>query len=213
MANVIDERGNIYGRLTVMEHAGINKHGQQLWLCKCSCGNEATVFGGHLRSGDVKSCGCLKVELLTKHGLSKTRGYKSWVQMLQRCRNPNSPYYERYGGRGIKVCDEWLDFTKFLEDMGERPANTSLERINNNEGYCLGNCIWAGSSRQSFNQRKKITNKSGRTGVYACDSGLRWEVSIGVKGKMIRLGTFYSFEEAVKAREEAEMKYHGFIKE
>lgn len=87
------------------------------------------------------------------HGMTKTRTFKSWDSMLQRCTNPNDPSYPRYGGRGIKVCKRWLKFSNFLADMGVRPEGKTLDRINNDQGYKPGNCCWATAEEQQRNRR------------------------------------------------------------
>lgn len=103
------------------------------------------------------SCGCqrgrLVAELKTKHGMIGTPTYASWKAMIQRCTNPQCPHFERYGGRGIAVCDRWLAFEAFLEDMGERPVGRSLDRINNSQDYEPGNCRWADTKTQNRNTR------------------------------------------------------------
>lgn len=133
--------------------------------------------------------------------------------MKQRCLNRNYTHYKYYGGRGITVCEEWLTYDNFLRDMGERPENTELDRIDNNSGYYRENCRWASKTLQSFNKRKRITNTSGRTGVLQHKETLRWRAIITKEGKTIHLGYFSTIEEAVVAREQAELQYYGFIKE
>lgn len=88
-----------------------------------------------------------------KHGMIGTPTYRSWASMVTRCRNPNSTQYAYYGGRGITVCERWLDFRSFLEDMGERPAGTSIDRIDNSRNYEPGNCKWATRAEQNRNRR------------------------------------------------------------
>lgn len=144
---------------------------------------------------------------------SESPTYRSWNMMKQRCLNKNYTHYSYYGGRGIDVCEKWLSYRGFVEDMGIRPEQSELDRIDNDKGYYKENCRWADSTTQAFNKRRKCTNTSGRTGVAQHKDTLRWRSVITVAGKTIHLGYFATFEEAVKSREEAELKYFGFIKE
>lgn len=173
--------GKIFDRLEILEQCGSDKRGKRLWKCKCSCGNPEFVIvrTETLNSGNVRSCGCLRneksKERLTKHGLGKHKDYRVWLNMRNRCNNPKSEDYKYYGGKGISVCDEWEDFAKFLEDMGERPSlDYSIERINGNKNYCKENCKWALQVEQVRNISKKSNNTSGVTGVQ--------RASIKVKG-------------------------------
>lgn len=136
----------------------------------------------------------------------------AWVNMRQRCNNPNHPEYVRYGGRGIKVCQEWGTFQIFLKDMGPKPfPDLSLERKDNNLGYSADNCKWASKSTQSFNQRKGSDNKSGVVGVYFELQTENWKAYIRVEGKQITLGRFENFFDAVCSRKSAELRYYKEI--
>lgn len=123
---------------------------------------------------------------IKKHGHSPHRGasptYRTWSGMIQRCKNPNEPAFNRYGGRGITVCDDWLNFEGFLADMGERPKGKSLDRIDNNGGYCPENCRWATRKEQSNNTRtnRRITYK-GKTKTLA-----EWSRCTGIKPSTLR---------------------------
>jgi hypothetical protein len=148
-------------RWAVLSYAGKNKHGQALWLCRCSCplGTEKVIAGRILKSGGSKSCGCLndevRVKRLTTHGYSRTPIYKVWTAMIQRCYNPKSQGYADYGKRGITVCERWKNSVEaFIEDMGERPEGTSLHRINNDGNYEPGNCKWADWEEQNRHTRQ-----------------------------------------------------------
>ncbi len=128
----------------------------------CKCGTTVEKVFSPVKIGIVKSCGCYQTESLKKrfttHGMSKnTREYNSWENMKQRCDNPNRKEYKNYGGRGITYCIEWRSFEAFLRDMGNRPLNTSLDRIDNNKGYHKDNCKWSNRTQQNTNNRKKIT--------------------------------------------------------
>lgn len=148
-------RGQRFGRLVVLELHGQGHNAR--WLCKCDCGKIAGLIGAKLRSGRVKSCGCAQHN--GKHGHARKNcespTYISWTRMLSRCHDPNLDNYKHYGGRGITVCERWLSFENFLADMGERPANRSIDRINNDGNYEPGNCRWATSAEQHSNKRQR----------------------------------------------------------
>lgn len=218
-----DETGARYGRLMVLKYSGraggSSKHPK--FLCACDCGNEVEVTGTALRCGTTRSCGCYQRERASegnfKHGLNGTLAHKSYYSMLYRCYKEEDPDYSRYGGRGITVCDRWLEgdfrgLENFIEDMGDRPSEKySLDRIDVNGNYCPENCRWEVRAVQNFNTRVKATNKTGRTGVHFSKNNT-FNVKIGFEGKSINVGTYPTFEEACKAREEAELKYYGFVK-
>ena len=158
------KKGDEYGRLTAIKFIYKNKLGYQCWLFKCSCGNKKVISINYIRSGVTKSCGCFRREqnaLLnlnnTTHGMSKTRTYISWQKMKGRCLDKDNRNYKWYGARGIKVCKRWLNsFKNFLEDMGERPSDKTLDRINNDGNYCKNNCKWSTKKEQMNNTRKNI---------------------------------------------------------
>lgn len=156
-----------FGKLFVIRENG--KIGPHLaYLCSCSCGNEITVRGCSLRSGNTTSCGCVHKAMVgklnLKHGMKDSREYSSWQMMNDRCFNPNSTSWDRYGGRGINVCKEWGEFSRFYEDMGPRPEGHTLERIDNSLGYSPDNCRWATISEQNRNTRRtRLVNIDGVT--------------------------------------------------
>lgn len=162
--------GQQFGRWTVISREPNTKQGWSTWLCHCECGNKKTLVGTVLTQGKSRSCGCLHremcIERSTKHGHA-TNGisptYHSWASMLARCNNPNNTSYPDWGGRGIGVCERWSDFRNFLLDMGEKPPNTSIDRINNDGNYEPSNCRWATAIQQRRNRRQpkpKSTRKS-----------------------------------------------------
>lgn len=180
---IIDITGQRFGQWTVLNEAE-RKPGNRIatWLCRCDCGQESIVFGTNLRSGQSTSCGCRssKKNFDTKetsvHGARKALGYSSWVHMKERCYNPNCNRYQRYGGRGIKICAHWREsFKNFFADMGKKPSKEySIDRINNDANYSCGhceecktngwtaNCRWATSSEQNLN-KDRIDKGKGRT--------------------------------------------------
>lgn len=158
-----DITGKKFGSLTVLEYAGVSKGKARiaLWKCKCDCGVEKTFYGTALRSGGTSSCGCLKGENISNatstHGMTKSRTYKTWVAMRNRCCEETSPDFPQYGGRGIEVCERWLNsFENFLEDMGERPLRMSIDRIDTNGNYEKSNCKWSTDKEQARNRRNNV---------------------------------------------------------
>lgn len=154
-----DLMGHDFGKLTVIGRAKNDKIGRSKWLCKCRCGKEVIVRSTHLQSGNTQSCGCWKKELsierFTTHGMRKTKVYRTWCKMIQRCYNPNIPDYKDYGMRGIEVCAKWKrSFENFLEDMGQPPTSKhSIDRIYNDGNYYPDNCRWATPKEQARHTR------------------------------------------------------------
>lgn len=161
-----DITGQVFARLTVISRATNyqkNTRTYAQWFCQCICGNTSIVRADQLRNGRTKSCGCLFKEAqirsgkrngkLIKHGGSKTRTYISWKSMRQRCNDSHATGYEYYGGRGIQVCIAWDDYAIFLQDMGVRPDDTSLDRIDPNGHYEPSNCRWSTRKAQRANRR------------------------------------------------------------
>lgn len=201
----IDMVGQRFGAQEVIAAAGVDKHGQALWLTRCGCGNERPVQGSKLRKGESISCGCMKPVLsaiaATRHG-NAARGrltpeYRVWSNLIFRCENAGGKSWEDYGGRGIRVCERWRrDFGAFLMDMGPKPSpKHEIDRIDVNGDYDPMNCRWV---TRAVNARNKRNNR------YLEAFGQRkllveWAEDLGAHASVIsgRLSLGWSVEDAV----------------
>ena len=172
-------------------------------LFECQyCKKEFECQTSHIKSGNTKSCGCQKGGIT--HGLSHNQFYKTWKNMMVRCYNLENKHYQSYGGRGITVCEEWLDIREFIKWSEATFPNTSdvnLNRININGNYSPENCRWATKTEQNINQRMKKSNTSGYVGVHFDKYHNKWVSQISFNCKNVRLGRFLTKEEAVQARD------------
>lgn len=207
MPKFIDRTGEMFGQLQVVRlisKASKLTKTKTIWECLCSCGDVSQYPASNLVTKTSTRCVNCRIEKQVKHGKAR-RGlesseYISWLHLIQRCTNENNTYYKEYGGRGITVCEEWLEsFENFLEDMGECPDKFTIDRVDVNKGYYKENCRWASRSTQSFNKRK-----SGEEGVYFRKDTNKWTAYINKEGERFSLGCYDTKEEALKVRQEKE---------
>lgn len=172
MARSINLTGQKFGRLTVLCKTNEKRYGKTLWHCQCECGNFKDTISTSLKNGDVRSCGCLQKEtrkenalhldkVRTKHGMSDSRLYRIYHNMVSRCYRKSINGYENYGGRGIRVCDEWLGKDGFQNFMIWSFANgyndeLTIDRLDSNGNYEPNNCKWATRKEQANNTRATI---------------------------------------------------------
>lgn len=188
MRALIDLTGQKFDRLTAIERVITDKK-RTLWFCECVCGNTTVAEGWGLRNGRSRSCGCYvkdkAKENFTKHGCRQTRLYVRWVNMRDRCANQKSKSYERYGGRGISVCDGWRDdfssFNAWATSSGYKDDLT-IERIDNNGNYEPSNCCWIPMKDQAKNRRS--TTRINIGGI--TKSLTEWERSTGIQEGTLR---------------------------
>jgi hypothetical protein len=197
-------QGQKFGYLTTIERSG------RKWLCECICGNRKFIASANLAYGEkpTKSCGCMHIELIRKartiHGMSiksdtdEYRTFVAWQAMIWRCTNKNRKDYQRYGGRGIRVCDRWSEFSNFISDMGLKKNGTSLGRIDNDGNYCPENCKWESPTQQA---RNKVTSHNitfqGKTQTI-----IAWAEELGISKSALwhRIAKGWSPERALTQR-------------
>lgn len=165
-ARRIEMIGKKFNKLTVISVCELKSSDDKLkYNCLCDCGNSKAIIGMSLRSGSTKSCGCLLVETVKKRindnrdkYFSNTPEYRAWIAMKNRCYSKGNKFYYRYGERGIKVCDEWINnYKQFLLDIGNRPSKKhSLDRIDNNGNYEPNNCKWSTTHEQGVNRKNVL---------------------------------------------------------
>lgn len=175
----IDITGKTFNKLTALNYL-FSKNNKQYWLFKCECRKEKAIRKDQVTGGIVKSCGCESKDTRFQitHGISnEDRTYRSWCRMKTRCLNKNHQDYENYGGRGIIICERWLNsFENFLADMGKRPLKMTLDRIDVNGNYEPSNCRWATSEQQCNNTRTNVFIQwNGKTQTI-----MQWSKELGI---------------------------------
>jgi hypothetical protein len=208
------EVGERFSRLEVTSEMMQSKDGHYRCEVKCDCGNVKIATVRQLIKGLVVSCGCKRLEGDYKHGMHDSRPMSIYGHMKARCDNENEAGYAEYGGRGISYNEKWSSFIGFWEDMQEGYSDDlELDRIDPYGNYCKENCRWVDHVIQCFNTRKRKDNTSGKSGVSFNKKRNLWETYISIHKQHIKLGYYQDLELAIHIREEAELKYYGFIKE
>lgn len=201
MARYNDITGQVFGRLTAISYAGSGPSGQAIWLFRCACGGTKTAPAGEVKRGKTASCGCLAIEQkqaagkTRQHAFSRANMYrerKSWENMVARCCVASHRDFANYGGRNITVCDRWREsFEAFVSDMGQRPQNTTLDRIDNSAGYTPANCRWTDKTTQANNRRNnRWIALDGVTQTVA-----QWARSKGVRASLIHTRLYQGWSE------------------
>jgi hypothetical protein len=160
------EIGSVYGLWTIVADAGYDKYSHRVVTARCGCGAERIVKIAHVCTGHSLGCrscsgqraGSANGTHGATRGAVRTPEFTSWSSMLMRCSNPHFAGWKDYGGRGIQVCDRWMQFENFLADMGQRPPGKSLDRINNDGNYEPSNCKWSTPKEQANNRRKRLAH-------------------------------------------------------
>lgn len=201
MTKAIDITGKKFNLLTAVERVENGSNGQARWKCLCDCGNTTYVSAANLKSGAVKSCGCLRHRSAPNrtHGMSKSRLYLEWAGIKSRCFYKGAKKYKHYGGRGIKICSEWAESFEAFKDWALRSGyndSLTIERVDVNGNYCPENCKWITRKEQGFNTRRNVViTYNGKTQTL-----LEWVEELGldykrVHNRLFKLG--WTFERAI----------------
>lgn len=208
---------NDFQKPTLIQDLGMVEHGKnktkiRLGVYKCFCGNIFTTRVSRINSGDTKSCGCYKkiiakqtqLKNFSKHNMTNSKIYGVWEGMKQRCLNDKSTHYSYYGGRGITICDEWVNnsssFLIWAMNNGYQEG-LSIDRINSDGNYEPSNCRWATRTTQVENTRQLWKhNKSGYRNVYWHKAAKKWDVNFCINGKTTHIGMFINIEDAILYR-------------
>lgn len=193
---LIDMSGQRVGRLTVIKRADKPKGTKPHWVCLCDCGNTTIVSRRHLKDHSTVSCGCYRIDFGKErktHGMKGTRLYRIWTGMKDRCCNPNSKYWDKYGGRGINVCEEWKNSFESFYEWSINNGYTSkltLDRADNDGDYDPNNCRWATYKEQENNRRNNVYLEYGGKKLTAQE----WGEFLGIKPSIIRQRVLYGWD-------------------
>ena len=206
--------GMKFHRWTVVDFSHRTAHGTAYWKCQCTCGTERSVAGSDLLKGDSKSCGCWARETAStrnaKHGMSAHPAYWVWRSMRDRCRLPTHQAWHNYGARGIEVCARWQEFPAFWEDMGGAyKEGLTLDRVDNDKGYCKENCRWVTSQVQGNNKRtnRRIETPWGELTV----SEASQKSGIGETTLLYRLSRGATFRDSLFSKPDTTSNLHGRV--
>ena len=205
----------VFGRLTVItqveDHIESNGRHNPKWLCQCECGDQVEVVSASLKKGLTKSCGCLWLERVTKHGLRHHPLYKRWENMKTRCYNKDHISYKDYGSRNITICNEWINspdiFIKWGLTNGYK-KELDIDRRDNDKGYSPSNCRFVTRQVNSLNKRTRKNNTSGYTGIRIDNN--KWQSFIMQDYKYIYLGLYATKKEALRTRNNY-IEAHGLL--
>ena len=204
-----------FGRLTALSYCeSKSRPGKVYWNCICQCGKEKAIRSDGLLSGKTLSCGCLQKEIVkknsTKHNMSGSRLYSIWEGVIARTQNPHNYRWHRYGGRGIKVCEDWLQFENFYKDMGEPPTDKhEIDRIDNDGNYEPNNCRWVLPIQNAYNKGPRTTTTSQYKGVHYDKFRNKWVARVNKDNKKVFFKRFDTEIEAAKAYNEQAKIHYG----
>ena len=194
-----------FNKLTLLNRNSLRKGSNYYSEYQCECGKIKNIKTHNVESGLTWHCGCIKKKgSRTTHGQSRTKTYRNWAAMKQRCLDKNSHAYSDYGGRGITLCQEWEKFENFLIDMGEKPEGLEIDRIDNEKGYYKENCRWTSKGENLANRR--VWGSTGFKGVFKHNPG--FIARLYFKGKPHYLGHFKTPEQASEAYEKFKKKIY-----
>lgn len=201
MKKHLDLTNEVFGNLTVLHEVENAKY--KSWFCQCSCGNTKQIVQQRLRDGSTQSCGCIKPNKDKFRAIKSLSSlYKVWSSLKQRCNNPNNQAYSLYGGKGITVCDAWMNYNNFEQWAinNNYNENLSIDRIDGNLGYYPENCRWVTDTVQSRNI-KKYKGTSQYLGVHWDNNRNKWSASISINDKKKWLGYFLEEKDAAIFRD------------